>query len=135
MKYLKTYESQDPIDETLKDICLDLEDDGYSIIYSGWRGELSTKWGVDNHNVNRYLFISKSGMKIDEIEGTLQRIKNFLGDNFHHFAYVVSPVDRHKYDLSLNPEVINSKNIYKGKDNIFNIYIFYTNKYWNQISK
>lgn len=80
MKYIRLYESfnKTEIEQTLREICLELEDDGYEINIFNFRNGLSI------------LRIYK-GKRIDNfrhIREYLLRMKDYLGDNYIRFEYL-----------------------------------------------
>lgn len=93
MKHLKTYESQDSFKETIMDICQDIIDDGYIVsAVEYYLHAPSERWGVsmsDYRKEKLHFFSIKRKKNVDcsEISDTLQRLKNYLGKNFHHFSY------------------------------------------------
>lgn len=108
MKHLKAYESL--FEETLSDICLDLTDEGFVIepctLYTqGSSLESNKTWGIEKNlkvdiyflsiRINNFDSYNRNvGFDLGEISDTLQRIKNFLGDRFHHFSYSIG-IDVH----------------------------------------
>ena len=76
MKYIKPYKifEADDAPQTIRDICLDLEDDGYKI-------HLRKKNGSDFNFQLSIKRADNSTFRISRIESTLSRIENYLGKN------------------------------------------------------
>lgn len=115
MKYLKTYESLDNEEttKTLREICLELEDIGYTIFI------------VDNSymhsiDISRQVIgeIYKRSIKFSDIKEYLLRMKDYLGDKYIRctFQYFVS-----------GPEVIilNDDTEIRDDETLFQVEIYY----------
>lgn len=132
MKWIKKYnESLESVDsapdkEVLMDICLDLKDEGYYVseIDQYW-GDRNNKWGA-NDSRNLYFFFAlkatnETGRRvlINNVKDTLGRIKNYLGENFHHFTIV--DYRGNKWNISLMHELESFSSV----PNICIIYVWY----------
>lgn len=84
MKYIKLYETfnKKEIDQTLKEICLELEDDGYEISIS------SPPSFISHHIVNSIKISKGCGFPFSDIKEYLLRMKEYLGDNYIQFNYL-----------------------------------------------
>ena len=76
MKYIKPYRIFEADDnfQTVKDICLDLEDDGYSI-------DIKKKDGKSNIYILTIQKDDDSVFKVSDIDSTLVRIGDYLGED------------------------------------------------------
>lgn len=127
MKYLKTYEEviqpigiSDEIFQTIKDICLDLEDEEFSITcLSSSNFQAITNMDPDSREKTKsirdklvgYVSITKqnNGLQeftLSEIIDTVNRIKTYLGDRFY-YSMSVTPGSGDPFRLSGKARLIN----------------------------
>lgn len=126
-------ESLEEREEIIGDICLDLKDEGYSIDpIEKYTESRKPKWGIFEFNPpNLYFFSIKANrnaskrIEIDEVKDTLIRIKNYLGENFHHFTLI--PNYQSAGDIKYNIKDIEEIDSLKYINEIYIIYIWYTN--------
>lgn len=103
MKYIRLYESFDKteIDQTLREICLELVDDGYNINF-----HIISLFGTDDEyfysieidaRLNGYIRL----LIFSEIKEYLLRMKDYLGNNYIRFRYHTGEVWR---EIELNDD-------------------------------
>lgn len=108
MKYIKLYEEIDnesEISQTLKEICLELEDDDYTITTKGLTGDYKYFFAI-----RRYTNDGKDHQKLEfsEIKEYLLRIKDYLGKNYVGFRWYNGGAWKRHVVLDNNTNVIGS---------------------------
>lgn len=94
MKYIKLFENNDEMIQTLKDICLDLEDEGFVIVYNKTDG-FNTSHSMDRRSyemvknikyrmINYISKLNERCFSSSEVKDTIDRIENYLGDKFYY---------------------------------------------------
>lgn len=136
MRYIKMFEDIDKVEDlqTLEDICIDLEDDGFDVFYSR---SIGFKTSHKNHDVTRkiddldgkeinYIQIQKIRWgddnrilgKIDfapsEIKDTIDRIKNYLGDRFYYVMFFSWDSGARKYKWCGTRSLLDNDSIWKA---------------------
>lgn len=89
MKYIKSkkiFESSEVVD-TVKDICLEIEDDGLNVEHFTESSLIKGRKEITNYNV---IYISstnwvkgKETFKYSVVEEVIERLKEYLGDRIH----------------------------------------------------
>src|ERR1035437_2849647 len=107
MKYMKSYKGRSEtiakkIREDIKDICLELEDEGFSTIThkAGLAGNLECLFiGIGN---SRCITNKKAEFKYGEISEVIERLKEYLGDKIREIEinkeYISRELAWFKYD-------------------------------------
>lgn len=105
MKYIKLYETfnKKEIDQTLKEICLELEDDGYKINFHIIRNLFDEEYFYSieiDARLNEYIRL----LIFSEIKEYLLRMKDYLGNNYIRFRYHTGEVWRN-IELNDNTDI------------------------------
>ncbi len=92
MKHLKKYNEniENSTIEDIKDILLELEDEGFKVDYSN----LKDIKGEDSISIKKD---AAKGFKYSDIKEVLLRLKDYLGEKLSHVSIVV-PLNDHTYD-------------------------------------
>lgn len=151
MRYLKTYESFKDIDiESIKDILLDLEDDGFKtdVWYYDHRYDAKSKKGRDNDFIrikitrNESLdpyYLSIAPFHTNEIKECLFRVFDYLKQNKCRIKTKYTWHGQGKpvaifgpYSSTTFPENKGSKDIFKDGNNIIDFFVdIEFKKWWN----